>query len=356
MRKDKNVWHELDLLCRIGAGLEAIAPDVSRLVRGLVGADAAAIFWLDESGMPAGFFHEDSPASTRELFLNEYDRLFVGEREINVLSLSQNTGARVGYLIAPDASYYKSNTFNLLVRASGHHHALDLRVDVQGVARAVVLLFRTGGSPFGDTEATLLNRVAPYLERALSPARNESIWRGDTGSGAHMLVDILGQQILMCSEHAEALLARVNLVGAGLTLTGKLLVPPTFVRNLCERLRPGKPGMPPPTCSFSVPGGRLQATAVLLHAPHPAGSSSSQVLVLLEFLRPASLDMVRKVVALEISPLQREIALAAGLGHSRGDCVTTIGVSTEALKKHLRVIYAAAGVGTWEELGGFLDR
>ncbi len=353
----KNIWNELDLLCRIGVGLEAIAPDVSRLVRELVGADAVAIFWLDEIGMPAGFFHEDSPASIRELFLNEFDRLFVGEREINIFSLAQNTGARVGHLIAPDHSYYQSNTFNLLVRPSGHHHALDLRVDIRGQARAVVLLFRTQGTAFGEEQAILLDRVAPYLQRALSPELAESGWRGDTDVSAHMLVDIQGRQILMCSEHAAVLLGGANLVGAGLSLTGDGNAPPKFVRELCERIRLGGHGMPSPTCSFSVPGGRLRATAVRLRTPGAVtGPSSSQILVMLEFLRPASLDTVRKVVALEVSPLQREIALKAGLGHARSDCTASLGVSNEALKKHLRVIYAAAGVSNWEELASVLDR
>ena len=79
-------WQELDLLCRLGLGLAPIAPDVCALLRQLAGAVAAALFWLDEEGLPEGFFHEDSPDSVRDLFLNEFERLFVGPHETNVLA------------------------------------------------------------------------------------------------------------------------------------------------------------------------------------------------------------------------------------------------------------------------------
>jgi hypothetical protein len=38
------------------------------------------------------------------------------------------------------------------------------------------------------------------------------------------------------------------------------------------------------------------------------------------------------------------------------DCATVIGVSHEALKKHLRVIFAATGSQDWDSLGRALNR
>ena len=103
-------------------GVAPIAPDVAKLLRKLAAADAAALFWLDDQGMPEGFFHEDSPPEVRDLFLNEFERLFVGEGETNVLALARYQGRAIGRLLSPDADYFRSNTYNLLVRAGGHHH------------------------------------------------------------------------------------------------------------------------------------------------------------------------------------------------------------------------------------------
>ncbi|HEY0200942.1 MAG TPA: hypothetical protein VGC24_04555, partial [Burkholderiaceae bacterium] len=113
--------HELDLLCRAGVGLTPIAPAVCRLVREIVGAEACGLFWMDAQGQPEGFFHEHSSPETQELFLNEYQRLFVGPDEVNVSLLAQHKGRQIGHLLLVPSAYYRSNTFNLLVRGNGHH-------------------------------------------------------------------------------------------------------------------------------------------------------------------------------------------------------------------------------------------
>lgn len=133
---------ELDLLRRTGAGISAIAPMACRILRELVRADAAALFWLDRDGLPEGFFHEDSPAPMRGLFVNAFEELFLGPVELNVAMLARLRGQRAGHLLAPPPECFRSNTFNVLVRPSGHQHALDLRVDHAGRPRAIVLLFR----------------------------------------------------------------------------------------------------------------------------------------------------------------------------------------------------------------------
>ena len=195
--------HELDLLCRAGAGLAPIAPPVCRLVRELVGAEACALFWLDAQGRPEGFFHEHSTADAQELFLNEFDRLFIGPSEINIATLAKTDGARIGQLLDVPASYYRSNTFNLLVKASGHHHSLDLRVDVDGQARAVLLLFRTRALAFDGGDAALLARIEPYLHRALTSAREGATWAAPASRTGHLLVGQGGRQLLMFSDEAD---------------------------------------------------------------------------------------------------------------------------------------------------------
>lgn len=368
----RRLWHELDLLCRAGIGIAPIARELAGLLRRIVGADAAAVFWLDAEGMPEGFFHEDSPAAVQDLFLNEFERLFVGADEINVLALARHRGRRVGNLLAPGRSYFRSNTFNLLVRASGHRHTLDLRVEVDGRARAVVLLFRAPGSPFAEAQAQMLARTAPWLQRALGAAARPELWQGRTARSGHVLLDPSGQRVLLVDDDAAAILKSANRRGMGLNSQHRLDTPPAFLRELCRDLAQGRPGG---QVHVPMPGGALVAQA---HALYPlsgwraaapgmaemasgvatdaaAGATAVQVLVTLCELRPTHLDVVRRLHGLKLSPLQLEIALLAGLGQARADCTEVIGVSPEALKKHLRVIYAAAGVSDWDGLGRVLQ-
>ena len=80
-----------------------------------------------------------------------------------------------------------------------------------------------------------------------------------------------------------------------------------------------------------------------------------QTLITLELVQPPRLHVVRRVLELGLSPLQREIALLAGVGGLRRDCERVIGVSNEALKKHLRTIYRTVGVTGWDGLATTLQ-
>lgn len=335
-------WHELDLLCRIGVGLAPIAPDLTSLLRRMVSADAAALFWLDERGLPEGFHHEDSPDSVKDLFLNEFERLFVGEREINVFALAHRRDRPVGHLLAPGSAYFNSNTFNLLVRASGHHHSLDLRVDLDGRARAVVLLFRSSNRPFTDQDADTLSQAAPYLQRAIERNMPTDVWRGLETQNGHLLLDLASQRIALIDETARTLLRNAGQRGMGWNRdlpTDRL--PPFIGRLMAASDR---------TLHMPVPGGVLLARAHTMQSPDDPGHASHHLLVELAFQRPLRMEVVRRVLSLSLSPLQREIALLAGLGHARADCVAQIGVGPEALKKHLRVIFSATGTRDWDSL------
>jgi hypothetical protein len=303
------------------------------------------VFWLDDQGMPEGFFHEDSPPAVQALFLDEFERLFVGPDEMNVLALAQRKDAALGHLVAPQASYFRSNTFNLLVRPSGHQHCLDLRVEVQGRPRAVVLLFRAPGRPFGTVEAACLQQVLPALRQAIVHAPNLGASEGQILASGHLLVDTLGTQILWHDAAALTLLSQANLAGTGYLKTRPLAAPPPLVAGLCSSLAAG---LPVAVSQHPVPGGWLQLQARAMQAGTPGVSAA--VLVTLQHWQPQPLGVAQRVAALPLSPLQREITLLAGLGQPRACCGPALGVSPEALKKHLKAIYATTGCADWGQL------
>jgi len=341
----QRLWHALGLLCGLGLGLAPIAPEVCAVLRALVGADAAALFWLDAQGRPEGFFHEDSPAGAQDLFLNEFERLFAGPHEINVHTLARADGPRIGRLLAPGARFFRSNSYNLLVRASGHQHTLDLRVEAQGRTRAIAMLFRAPGAGFTADEAALLERASGWLARAFAAPPAALPWAADApGPVGHVVLDAGGQRPLFADEAAAQLLRQANLPGLGLhgaASAAPLALPP----DLPRRLGVGPAGA---AARIAVPGGWLAAQMSTLH---PLAGGAAQHLVTLRLERPRSVEVARRVLTLPLSPLQREIALLAGLGHARADCQRLAGVGEAALKKHLRAIFAATGASDWDALG-----
>jgi hypothetical protein len=344
--RSKRKWHELDLLCRAGLGLVTIAPAICRTLREIVGAAAVSLFWLDEQGMPAGIFHENASASALDLFVNEYDRLFTGPSEINVSQVAATTGRPVGHLMNPGHDYFRSNTFNLLVRANGHFHTLDLRVDVANRARAVVMLFREEQKPFTEDDASCLRQAVPYLKRAIEREPAEGPWERPA-FGGHMLVDRSGTKLLAVNDEAIRLLKSCTMVGTNVRFIGPTTAPPRFAQDLCRRLESSLAAQD----IVEVPWGRLRLTATLMQ---PAASeATAQVLISLEMEKPKRLKLIENILDLSLSPLQRSIALVAALGGKRSDCLAD--VSNEALKKHLVVIYGATGVNSWEGLAKVLQ-
>ncbi|MGB3067486.1 MAG: hypothetical protein WBC18_03025 [Ottowia sp.] len=337
----QRLWHALAMYCGLGLGLAPVAPEVCAVLRGLVGADAAALFWLDAQGRHEGFFHEDSPAGAQDLFLNEFDRLFVGPHEINVPTLARADGPRIGRMLDPGARYFRSNSYNLLVRASGHHHTLDLRVEAQGRTRAVAMLFRAPGPGFTAENAALLERAVGWLARAFaeSPAAMPA-HTADAGAVGHVVLEAESRFPLFADEAAAQLLRQANLPGLGLRGETQVTLPP----DLLERLGLARSEA---AARMAVPGGWLAAGMSTLHS---LAGRPAHHLVTLQMQRPRSVDMVQRVLALPLSPLQRELALLAGLGHARADCHRLAGVGEAALKKHLRAIFAATGARDWEDL------
>lgn len=329
-----------------GVGIEVIAPDLCRILRILVSADAGAIFWMGEDGFPAGFFHEDSPAQARDLFTNAYHSLFVGEAELNVASLIARRDRACGHLIVPAQSYWRSNTYNLLVRASGHHHALDLRIDENGVQRAVALLFRERGrKPFNEDDAARLQLTLPVLRRALRGQSTTERWRA-RGTESYLIVDPSATRLLFCSEAATDLLQAANLVAQGVPVSGALRDPPAFAAELCRRLAAEHR----PSIVLSISEGRLVVSAEGLSGANGEGV----VLLKLRHEEPDCIANMRRVLKLDISPKQKAILMAVASGATRAEVAAQTHTSAESMKKHLATIFGATGVHSWAELALFI--
>ena len=364
---------ELDLLVRAGLGVEPIAPALARLLRELIGAEGCFIGWFDELGTPAGFFHDSALVEVQDLFMNN-PKLFTGANEFTMFSAARkNSIAKIGSMFRPGKGFYKSNTFNLLVKPCGHHHALDMRVEVNGVTRVVFSLFRPEAHLFSEADAHRLQALYAVLQMvAVKPAatlhdsntaQDQSRFARTSGHVdadelGHLLVSADCLRIKMINDQGAALLRLTKLFDQGVLLIRPMTVPPLFIQQLCLQLPPGSAAMA--QSQMEVIGGSLVMTASWLksitHAANQESSNDdeaaldSNILVRLTFIKPVVINIVRRISELGLSPLQSRIAMFAATGGSRIECAAHHQVSKEALKKHLREIYAASRCLNWYEL------
>jgi hypothetical protein len=333
---------ELQLLSQPGVGCGSVAERICALARQLVGCEAAALFWLDSDGMPQGFHHEDSPPETRDLFANEFERLFLGAAEINVFQLAQMRIRSMGNLFAPPPAYFRSNTFNLLVRASGHEHCIDLRVDCSDGGKAVLLLFRPPGLPFREADlAALAVLEAPLRQIGTRTSENRPLRLIDSG---HLVTDSRGEHVIAMCDRARHILRFSNLVGQSLTTGGMIDAAPRFVAELCARLD----REPQPVQRHGISGGILRVRAKPMGAPQ--GMSKPLVLVTLEHAIPEAVQTVDAVLSCGLSPLRSRILLHAATGGGRDSVAQTLGISKEAARKHIAEIYRTIGASRWAEI------
>lgn len=340
---------ELRLLCQPGVGIASIAPELCRLIRDIVPSDSGAVAWVDEAGMPVGFFHEQQPPALKELFANDYQSLFMGPGEFGVAWMLGQRRTTIGnWMGAPGAEVERSNTYNLYMRPLGHRHLLEARVEVDGRPRALFTFYREARWPFDDADVARFRLIEPLLQRAASDA--PVAWTNDGRPDEYLIVDATGRRLLAQSGGAGTLLQDATFIGQGVSLVGGLSEPPVFVRQVAEGVARGEPGV----IALPVAAGMLNARATALTGLGHEGRAEPQLLVTLGFSRPKSVQVLRPVLDLHLSPLRSEIAQFAASGGRRLDAPRHLGISKAALKKHLAEIYRASGAREWDEIGPVL--
>ena len=288
--------------------------------------------------------------------MNNYEELFVGPHEYTPFWRMRNKGRDVGNALRSSKEYFSSNTYNLLIKPTGCHYLLDALVELGGVTRLTVCLFRSAKNPFSKADERKLIALVPVLRRAIYKRPHALLVRTSSKSDiGHILVTGDGQQMEMMDTAAQKLLASIKLFDQNLSLTKSGATLPLFVQQLCERLRVE------PIASaekeLALAGGSLLVRANHLAFTSPALSAtpllqpaSIKILVSLQFIQASAMEVVRIISAWCLSPLQARIAMYAACGGSRIGCAVHHGVSKEALKKHLRQIYAASRCTNWQEL------
>jgi DNA-binding CsgD family transcriptional regulator len=342
------ILEHIRLLCRCGVGLEAIAGPLCKAVRARIKAMGVALFWLDDAGAPSGFFHDCAPAELKDLFVTRFEELFVDPNEISMLTFIRGRGPPIGTTLADGFMdrFRQENIYRYLCAPLGHYHMLDVRIDLAGEGRAALCAWNEQARPFTQREVALLAPVKRLMDIALSSAGANIAWHSSGQGHGHFITDIAGKALIAIDAEAEAFLLEAHLLMQNVPMQGEMRAPPTFARMLAAQLAERDSA----EIRIPIANGRLVARASRTRIIEGAGSDQAMMHVALGRETPRNVIAVEHVMALPLTPLQREIALFGMTGGARGDCGAEFGVSREALKKHLRAIYSATGTERWVDL------
>jgi len=346
-RERRRILDHIRLLCSCDAGLEAIAAPICMAVRDFIGAESGALFWLDAAGNPAGFFHDCAPAELKDIFITRFEELFSGLDEPNMVSLTQVVEPSIGRALTDGYmdSFWSGNVHAYLCKPLGHHYFFDMRIDVQGTGRAVFCFWNGPQRPFTQADADSLLPVQLIVQRAAASHGDAAKWQAMSNGTAHLVTDIAASRMHTINAEAESLLMASHLLQQRITMTQPPRIVPGFITQLADMLAI----MPNPVMCVPVTTGRIVARASKTRSLSGGDGEEAMMFVSLELEAAVDVMLVEHIMALPLTSFQREVALYAMQGGLRSECETEFGVSAEALKKHLRAIFAATGATKWTD-------
>jgi hypothetical protein len=348
-RERRAIMEHIRLLCRSGAGLQAIVGPLCGAVRDLIGASGAAIFWLDaRDDMPAGFYHDCAPAELKDFFIANMEAMFVNPDEITMLSLMHGEGPLIGKMLRPGETerFWRGNIYRYLCTPLDHHHMIDMTIRRGSTGAALFCGWNPRDRPFTTAVVKLLEPVQRLMEAALGADESTVKWQVVGDGYGHFITDLSGQQLIAIDPEAEAVLMASHLLRQKVSMTQQATIAPSFAAILAQQIA----GSEAATLNLPVANGRLVARASRTRMIATDNADGAMMHVALHLETAANVLAVEYVMRLTLTPLQREIALFAITGGQRADCPTEFGVSEEALKKHLRPIFAATGAARWVDL------
>lgn len=341
-------------LSECGAGLGAIAGPVCAAARELVDADAGSLFWKDAKGEPAGFYHETSRAELKDLYITRFDDLFSGPGQENMMTLTEIVGPSVGRTTDSDyLDYFKTgNVYRYLCVPLDNHSLLDVRIEIEGRGRALLLIFGKGDHRFSAADVERIRPVQAMLQRAVAFERPDTRWVRGNADAAHFITDLSGRQLLTIDPDAETMLMASHLLAQNIAMLSRPRAAPAFALILAGMLASGVSARQ----VLPIANGRIVATARPTRLLDGQGGETTGMYVSLQ--REASFDVlcIERLMETNLSPLQRDIALFGLRGSDRTRCAEEFGVGAEALKKHSARIFSALGATRWTDLAAIGDR
>jgi DNA-binding CsgD family transcriptional regulator len=340
----------------LGLGSQIAVPAILGELHALIPSYGNSFIWADPNQELANLYDE---GNTILPVLPLYMEEFHNKREREVVFTFTETMRRsrrsevIRYrertLKVEERRFEKHDFYNLTMRPTGIHDALQLTVAEHGRSIGLLNISRASRDPeFTERDRQLLLSIAPYLAHAQQPRATDERMVESEDRG--VIIATPAGKIEYLSPQAGRLMAMAQhpvLLSPGVSLPGPGAALPPEVMRLCHdlvRIFEDKTPSAVPVCRLANAWGAFTFRAYWLERD----SEREQLIGIA--VEPLALKLWRRAETLPISGREIEVCLSLALGHSRVETAERLGMSENTAVNHCRNIYAKLGVQSRAEL------
>jgi DNA-binding CsgD family transcriptional regulator len=331
-------------LCCLGLGGEAIMPALLHDLHDLVPCDSTGFFWVDERYEMSNLCAEKmlTPDLMRLYFTRFYHN---GEQSFHTGFKERAQGALPIAAAHYDASFYRSDYYNLIWRHLDAHYVLYAVIRERGRVLGQLSLYRTSRDPpFAPADQDRLAGVAQYLAHGLNAApANRSDWNAlvpdlEQASGL-MILDRQGKLLQASAQGRRLLFLAAYPRISRATLDHFRGDVPSALVDLCINLGRVFKGesAPPPVLHVENAWGRFEFRAYWMDGT--PGAPDGSIGVTARHQQSLPLAMLRAMKTLPLSAKQKEVILLLARGDSQQNIARQMNVSLNTARYHVKQVY-----------------
>lgn len=342
----KGTLNRIRHLCCSGHSAITLAPTFFKYLNQLIPHDLHAFALTSTSAVPYMYYHSGLNQRFMHLLQHELEIFLDPKTESHMRWLDTPTLPKSGNLLHPDEQYFHSNNYQIMVRGSGVHHTLDLRLEQCAKPCGGISLYRGIGSNFSEQDSQLMFQVGQYIEYALQHQKTEPKEFTFEVEQAMLVID-QNSEIVMMTATAKDLL---NL----LAIHYDFWEPSKALPKACYRvIQELKYGILLPQTIVEIPNGLLSIRAEWMSSPR---QKDQWIALHLKHELPRSLLIWNKLENTDLSPQQCRVAYLLMTGGSRQDILHQLEISPAVLKDCIKAIYLTFHVHSLAELIEYASR
>ncbi|NWK74793.1 hypothetical protein HYG93_10985 [Acinetobacter sp. SwsAc6] len=342
----KSTLNRIRYLCCSGHSAITLAPLFFKYLNQLIPHDLHAFALTSASAVPYMYYHSGLDQRFIDLLQHEVEIFLDPKTEGHMRWLDTPTLPKSGNLLRPDEQYFQSNNYQIMVRGSGVHHTLDLRLEQSNKPSGGVSLFRGVGSSFSEQDSYFLSQVGQYIEYAL---QHQTTLRNEFNFDVEQAMLILdpNSEVIMMTDSVKDLL---NLLAIHYDFWEPNKALPKICYQVINEL---KYGVQLPQTRIDIPNGILNIRAEWMFSPL---QQDRCIALHLKHELPRSLFIWTKLENADLSPQQCQVAYLLVTGNSKQDIMHKLEISPAVLKDCIKAIYLTFHVHSLAELIDYASR
>lgn len=339
-------------LCCLDLSVEAIISELLRALHSIIPSGPNIFCGIMPGTAPSYIIPEYVIPEVLDLFRRECDQLIPA----SVIKNSVHWFATNPVIPDPAVvmeNFYQSGLYKSVWQPYNMHYSMLGAVKENDSIVGVLLLSRAHTEPpFSRHEHELFARILPYVTHALHVSSSyDEVNYINSGQTGMLILDLNGRLAHMSDKTRELLYLAYNprfSCNVGPAPLAAILL------QLRQRLTTVFQNDDTPSIHWchQNPWGQFLFRAYQLH---PMEAGAQQLIgIAIEHQEPQPLKIMREMLSLPLSPVQRSVCLLLVQGHSQEQIASLLNIRINTLKDHVRKLYDKLGIHHRENLNELL--